>query len=455
MTATEMNNRLGSIEKALHGLAQRGDNRPDPRTMFGGYGAPTEGPGWEKGWPVGQLKERFEKAYGGDPHVHMLSPDHRGRPRGLGMGPAYVAIAAAAGHPTPLGKVSHEGIEKAHGFYTVQKAASHGIPTRGGQVRKVALAESSGTAGGYVIPPQYQSELLTLAAEDGFIEEKCKSLPMTGRSVEWPMLDITTAQSTGTSPYFGGVLATWQPEAVSYAETEPAFRLSTWTAWDLTLYAVASNQLLADNGIGLDALLTQLFSQAVTWYKEYAFLTGTGSGAKMPLGILNAPATILQSRSAPGQFRLADAAAMMSRLHVRSWDSACWIMHQSVLPQMLLMTANAASGDRLVNLSPIGDGKYGGAVQKFPKVFLNGLPIYFTEKLPTLGTTGDVVLVDWSQYVIGNRMELQIDVSPHFLFRTNQMAWRVIARCDGKPWLNNSITDANGWTSSPFVVLRG
>jgi HK97 family phage major capsid protein len=146
---------------------------------------------------------------------------------------------------------------------------------------------------------------------------------------------------------------------------------------------------------------------------------------------------------------------MMAHLHVRSWDSACWIMHPSVIPQLIQMTNGATNSPYLVWLSPTGDGSGGGpASMKLPKAFLNGLPIYFTEKVPQLGTTGDVSLVDWSQYVIGNRLDYQIDVSKDYLFRTNQLAWRVVARCDGKPWLNNYITDVQGWTSSPFVALN-
>ncbi len=226
----------------------------------------------------------------------------------------------------------------------------------------------------------------------------------------------------------------------------------------MVLYTVSSNQLLADNGIGLDALLTQLFGQAITWYKEYAFLRGVGAGSSMPLGVLNAPATYSQSRHTTSHFTLLDAANMMSRLQVRSWDDACWIMHQSVLPELIQMndisaTPPGTAGNHLTWTTPFGDGKVGGAAMKMPTAFLNGLPLFFTEKSPQLGTAGDVMLVDWSRYVIGMRLDMQIDVSPHYLFRNNQLAWRVVARCDGKPWLNSPITDAEGYTVSPFISL--
>jgi HK97 family phage major capsid protein len=43
-----------------------------------------------------------------------------------------------------------------------------------GEIRKTALAENAGQTGGYVIPPQFMSELLTIAAEEGFVEQMCR-----------------------------------------------------------------------------------------------------------------------------------------------------------------------------------------------------------------------------------------------------------------------------------------
>lgn len=409
---------------------------------------------YAKAWPTSNAQfQRLSKAYDHEGALAMLRKSNGGY-RVTGMGPDLVKIAGLTVQdckvPGIRPGVTDVELEKA-GWYSVAKAMTQDIRMPNGVVRKAPLAENSGVTGGYLVPPQFQSELLTIAAEDAFVEPLAKVVPMSSKTMQWPMLDITTAQATGTSPYFGGVYAAWQPEASTIDETEPTFKMSEWTAWDLVLYSVSSYQILMDNGIGLDALLSQLFAQAITWYKEWAFLRGTGAGSSMPLGIINAPASYVQSRSAGSAFTLADVAAMMSRLHIRSWDSACWIMHQSVLPKLMQMTSGAAGADRLIwydwEKAPAGG-------QKMPRASFFGLPLYFTEKLPTLGTKGDVMLVDWSQYVIGNRLDYQIDVSKDYLFRTNQLAWRVIARCDGRPWLNSTITDADGWVSSPFVVLN-
>lgn len=422
-------------------------SKATPKHMFGQW--------QQKGdnsWPVERLHSMAEKNYGMD---QVLAVNGFSKNRLTGYGHALQKMAGLVNPKVALdSNYTQEKLEKEYGFISVQKAATHGVPRMNGEVQKVALAESGGQTGGYLVPPQFQTELLRIAAEDAFIEKLARVVPMTSRTTTFPVLDVTTAQSTGTSPYFGGVYANWQPEAATIDETEPQFRQTEWTAYDLVLYTVCSNQLLMDNALGLDALLTQLFSDAMTWYMEYAFLRGTGSGNSMPLGIHNAAATYVQSRSASSTFKLVDAANMMARMHVRSWDTACWVMHPSVIAQLIQMTNGATNSPFLVWLNPAPNGSDGPAAGKLPKAFLNGLPIYFTEKVPSLGTKGDVTLVDWSYYLIGKRLDTQIDVSPHYLFRTNQMAWRVILRADGKPWLNSTITDANGWVSSPIVVLN-
>lgn len=472
MTDTELIQRLEQIQDSVEKAS---------RTPVGGRRAVvTYDQHRSDQWPDEHL-DRLMKSY--DPYVSRdeLAMLTRGKPKTLsGIGPYLCKMAgmaaASVNHQATLATLKGQGLWDGGNYGPEQFSRQFGCQlaampyvqkgSNGREVRKVALAEGSGQTGGYTVPPQFMNELLTIAAEDGFIEQKAKVIPMNSRTAQWPMLDITTAQATGRTPYFGGIVADWQPEAASINESEPQFRLTDWTAWDLVLYAVSSNQLLADNGIGLDALLTSLFAQAITWYKEYAFLQGSGAGATMPLGVLNAPATLAVTRLVANRFLMADAANMLARLQVRSWNNACWVVHQSVIPQLILMVDGGSAagafgtgastsypgGNRLVWL-PTGQAT-GPAGVKLPQAFLNGLPLYVTEKLPQVGSRGSVMLVDWSHYVIGQRLDLQIDVSPHYLFRNNQLAWRVIARCDGKPWLNNVITDQSGWTVSPYVILN-
>lgn len=440
--------KMDAMEKALGDMVAKA-NKPavNPALMFGGYEPRSN----DHSWPIQRLKKLAE-TYDHDAAARLLAGDYGTKPRGIGWGPALRKMAGLTNPSIGGINCTTDALESEHGFVTVEKAASRGVKGVKGEVRKVALAEGSGMTGGYLVPPEFLAELLRIEAEEAFVEKLAKVVPMASRTLTYPALDVTTNQGTGISPYFGGISARWTPEATTLPETEPKFRQVELTAYDLVLYTLASNQLLQDSAIGLDALLTQLFSEAIPWFKDYAFIAGLGAGSSMPLGVINAPASYVQIRTSTTDFTLADAAAMMGRLHPRSWKSACWIMHPSLLPKLIRMTNGATNAPFLVWLNPMGSGNDGPAARPFPAKFF-GMDIYWSEKVPSLGGKGDAILADWGQYLIGKRMDIQIESSMHVAFTTNQMAWRVICRCDGRPWLSSTITDARGWVSSPFVVL--
>jgi HK97 family phage major capsid protein len=317
-----------------------------------------------------------------------------------------------------------------------------------GGMEKAALAESSGVTGGYTVPVEFLMRLMQLVIQQSVIRPRAQVFPMASRELRIPTLDVTTPQSAGVTAFLGGLKAFWAEEASSRPETEPQFKQVSLIAHELTGYTLASNTILQDNAVALDALLTRLFTQAISWFSDYAFLQGNGAGK--PVGILNAPASIVQNRTTTGKFLLADAANMYADLLTTSMGSAVWLMSQTLIPQ-LVQLADAAN--RVVWL-PNAQSPGGGAAQTMPAT-LFGLPIIFTEKLPALGTKGDVMLVDPSYYMVGDRMQIEIASSIHFRFQNNQTAWRFLARLDGKPWLDKYVTLADAATIvSPFVVLN-
>ncbi len=348
-----------------------------------------------------------------------------------------------------------------HADYLQKMGVNRMFTSSDGAVEKVALAESSGITGGYTVPPMFANQLLTLAVEDTIVAPRAAKQPLTARTLQVPSLDITTAYGAGQSPFLGGILASWTAEAATRAESEPQFRQTTLTAWELSFYTVASNTLLADNAVGLDSLLTQLFSAAIGWYTDYAYLRGSGVG--MPLGILNAPALIACSKLNAVHFTFVDIGTMLSQLYwlLRGSNSIAWVISPSVIADIWRMndmsSIQTTAGFGRTLFVPIDRGAQAeipssAGVQSMGS--LAGFPVLVSEKLPALGTQGCVLLCDFSKYLLGTRMELQIDVSPHVNFLKNQMTWRVVWRGDGQPWLNNSITLADGSSKvSPFLTL--
>jgi HK97 family phage major capsid protein len=83
-----------------------------------------------------------------------------------------------------------------------------------------------------------------------------------------------------------------------------------------------------------------------------------------------------------------------------------------------------------------------------------GRPVIPVEYCSTLGTVGDIVLADLSQYIVIDKGGVQTAESIHVRFAYDERTFRATYRIDGQPWHRSAITPANGSnTQSPFVAL--
>lgn len=318
--------------------------------------------------------------------------------------------------------------------------AHKGVQTlKNGQSTK-DLVESVGASGGFLVPIEYRPELMGVVYEENPIRARATVIPMRRRQLQIPTLDQTGTTADQTRQH-GGIVASWTEEAAEKDETEPAFRQINLVAHKLVCYTEASDELLADEAVGLVAFLNgpMGFSGAIRWEEEYTFLQGTGAG--QPLGVLNAAATIVHPRAAAGAIGIGDIFEMLSQHH---GDSPSWHISRAAMPQLLALNGPAANPS-YVFIPNARDGAPGT---------LFGFPIYYTEKLPVLGTSGDILLADWNYYLIGDRQATTIDNSMHYRFKYDLTAWRAVHRVDGQPWLSAPLTMADGATQiSPFVIL--
>lgn len=322
------------------------------------------------------------------------------------------------------------------------------------------LLESAGTVGGYTVPVQFYMELLRLLAEESFTRNLVTIIPMQTQTMMVPALLQSLSPPANSSAFFAGLQASFYPEGSTLPQTQPNFREIQLVCRNLTFTCVASNQLLQDNAVALDTLLTTLFKEAMGWWFDWYVLRGNGSNA--PLGIFSAPATLTTgpnsgARTTANNVIYDDLAYLYSRLLPSSYKTAVWVCHPSVLYQLLRMTEDATSGTPsggLTFLPRFTTDNTGTMIHAVtPMIF--GLPLIISEKMSKLGTAGDIGLIDFAKVVVGDRMAIQIEASPHYLFATNQLMWRVIQRWDAQPWLNAPVTLADGsYTVSPFVLLN-
>lgn len=320
-----------------------------------------------------------------------------------------------------------------------------------GLVTKSAMGEDSGTAGGYIVPQEFSYQLMQTMAQESVIYPRANVIPMFAAETLCPRIDVETVQATGTSPLFGGVLFKWALNS-QLPETEPTFRQLSLRAWNLLGDAIVSNQWLEDAGPAGDTYLCNLLSKAAAWYCEYAFLNGTGSGQSMPLGIIkavgtgaagsNTGPTALVARSVGNQINSTDIGTLSAAMYPGGWRTAVWMCSPTALAQI----------PKITNFQLNEAGEQGGGDGHVG--LLMNRPIFVSDILPALGTTGDLVFIDPSKYVIGMRQEVIIDVSGTPGFRNYQTDFRVWLRLDGKPQTSAQITLQDGTTKvSPFAVL--
>jgi HK97 family phage major capsid protein len=320
---------------------------------------------------------------------------------------------------------------------------------KGSAAYKAALAESSGTTGGYTTPPEYSNKIFSLSGENTLLVGETDDYNLQSREIVFPILDQTTAPVAGQTAFYGGVVATWGAEAALRQETEPKFKELRLVANELSGYALASNNILQDNVIALEQYLTRLFGKALGWFRDYAYLQGDGTGK--PQGILNANSALSVTRGTSNQINYVDIATMYGKLLPESIPTAFWAMQQSAITSFLQMKD---ASNRLI-VQPYWPGADGGPATARPKFMMLGIPIKTTEKLPALGTKGDLMLIDPKKYATGTRQDLEIAMSPHVKFLNNQSAFRFIFRGDGKSWLDAAVTLQDATTQvSPFVVLN-
>ncbi len=270
---------------------------------------------------------------------------------------------------------------------------------------------------------------------------------------------MTTPQTAGTTPFFGGLKLQWYEEGVEPAESEPATKQLAMVPNYLGALVLAYNAWLADAARGtVEAWLLALFGEAVAWYEEYGFLQGKGAG--QPLGILNSGATINVSRAVAGDIEFADIGGMLNKLLPESINRCFWMYSPTCQSALMQLKDGANRAVMLqVGATPAGRGQW----------TIAGIPAYPTEKLPALGTKGDLVLIDPRWYAIsdfiaeegqpaGGGRSLAVSFSgeaSQTVFTKNQTVFMISQRLDARPVIDSPITLQDGVTQvSPFVALN-
>lgn len=290
-----------------------------------------------------------------------------------------------------------------------------------------AMTESQGTSAGYLTQVTYETMILEFAAPEQTFVNRATQVPMGTRQVEWPALDQYQAPAAGTAAWYGGVAAYRKGESAQRTASEPATKKVILMAMDLTAYTEFSRDAQADATPALDAMIPRLMGGAIGWREDWEAMNGTGVGQF--LGVKNSLALLSVARTTTSVIKYQDVFGMYQRMITGELPYAAWYAHPFTASTLYSMVD---PGNRFVFMPYPTQGNEGSITGK-PSGTLMGLPIYFTEKAPVLGVANDLTLLSMRRYLKGTRSGLEIGLSEHFKFDTDQIAVRAKVRNDGKP----------------------
>lgn len=300
-----------------------------------------------------------------------------------------------------------------------------------------------GAQGGFAVPEQFRPDLMMVSPQDAIVMPRATVIPAGSppdARISMPSLDQTSGQNM-----YGGVSMVHTGEALTLTETSANLRQVSMEPKKIAGYIVVTNELL-NNWDAASEVLSNLMLRAISGQFDYDCLRG--NGVNQAIGVIDAPAAIVQNRAAAGIIAFPDVYNMMAKL--KFGGSPVWIASQTTIPQLASMVD---AGSHAVWMGGQGDG-LPGAQGSIPKT-LFGFPLLFSDRLPALGSKGDIILADLSYYLIKLGSGPDIAVADQLLFLTDRVVFRVTWRVDGKPWLTEPLALEGAATSfvSPFVVL--
>jgi HK97 family phage major capsid protein len=313
-----------------------------------------------------------------------------------------------------------------------------------GTVKSTGMEEAVGHDGGFLVPTEFKNTLWRNTLEKSILLNRCTKIPMQTSSVGIPVIDETTHSGS----VYGGVIVYKVEEGGTKTASKPKFGKCQLNLHKYVVLMYATDELLQDTPISLEPLLNTMASEALAFQVDDDIIFGTGAGEI--LGITNSPCIISVTRDAGApSIEIMDVSLMWRRLLARSHGNAIWLANHDCFDDLARLRDGTGAPYGLMRFSTTG-------MVGEPYATLLGRPVFFTEHAQTLGTAGDLILGDFSQFLIGQRAGggIKSDTSIHVAFTTDETAFRFVLRIDGQPWMRSAITPVRGSnTLSSFVQL--
>lgn len=379
--------------------------------------------------------------------------------------PAATASAAKPSISVLDPRYKYAGAEGKHGFRSMgewfKSALKAAVPHNGVPDERIHLfnsttsyqGENVGTDGGFLVPPDFRAEIMSIVGSVDSLFSRTDRMQTSSNEMTFPIDDIAPWNSSS------GAQAYWDGEGAAITESKHAAKKDRVQVDKLTMMVNLTEELREDASAA-EAWIRRTVTRKIDSTVNTAIVRGNGVG--QPMGILNSPCLVSVTKTGSqvaATFTADNVVKMFARLDSSCRGNAVWLVNQDVehelqflMKQGKLDTGAVTTGWGVpLYIQP-------GGLSGSPYGTLLGKPVIPVQACSTLGTVGDVILADLSQYRTITKTGQngpRIDTSIHFYFNQDLTSLRVVYRIGGKPWWPAAISPQNGSaTTTCFVVTE-
>jgi HK97 family phage major capsid protein len=306
----------------------------------------------------------------------------------------------------------------------------------------------SGAQGGFLVPPEFSNKMYERIVQILPIMEQADKLTLSGRSVE--VLGIADYDKSDSSQRHGGIIVYWVEDGNQVTKSNLNFEKIRLDLHQLAALSFVTDTMLREV-VNFPERLVQTFANALA--DEIAEVLMFGNGAGKPQGSFVSPARVSVAKET------SQTAATINFTNIIKMFQSRW---QSTQKYFWYYTPEALI--QLVNTSiSLGGGAVtfpvylpAGGMAGQPYNTLWGRPAIETDHCAAVGTEGDIVLADYSEYLVATGGAPELAESIHLRFDYFETAFRIDTSIDGRfPWKSN-VKPRKGSTNfrvSPFVTL--
>lgn len=310
---------------------------------------------------------------------------------------------------TPEKPVGEEKKGRASGAYK----EDFGRHLRGKAPIHNVLSESTDADGGYLVPEEFERDIVTGLDEANVIRSLAKV--------------ITTQNDRKIPISVGHSVAAWTAENAAFTESNPTFGQKEIDAYKLTDLIRISVELLQDAAFPLEQYIANEFARAFGIAEEQAFCVGTGSG--QPTGIFTANGGTVGVTAAANNAITADELInLVYALKAPYRRNAKFLMNDATISAIRKLK----DGNGVYLWQP--------SLQAGEPDKLLGYDLYTSPYVPTMASSAyTVAFGDFKNYWIGDRAGRTVQRLNELYATNGQIGYVATERVDGKVILPEGI----------------